>query len=132
MTKYKIKPVDAPIWFEITRDVIQSVNLNVVSDETETYISYDSTKVVFEEPSDLISTDKILIRKGARIKTYINDKFFKAPGGCRDYDAPNSCYEESNTCIVVVLSCHYCCYDEVGFYKEDYSEVCGVCIGVPF
>lgn len=132
MTTYKIRPVDAPVWFEIPRDLIESLNLNLTKNESETCISYNSTKVVFENPGDVISADKFLIRKGAKFKTYINDKLFTAPNGCRDFDAPDSCYLESTTCIIVVLSCHYCCYNEVGLYRDDYSEVCGVCVGGPF
>ena len=77
--------------------------------------------------------DKNLFRKGSLVDVSVNGNPITVKNDdCRTYDAPDSCYLESTSCAILVLICHYCCYDDTGFYKESKSEACGVCIGVPF
>lgn len=51
---------------------------------------------------------------------------------CDPYSAPNSCYQTSSTCNLVVLTCQRCCYDQNGNAKGPSSCVCGACFGVSF
>ena len=73
---------------------------------------------------------RTLLRHGATVHHFrkLNPEI-RLTSSCRDMDYPNSCYFNDTSCVVFVLICHSCCYDDNGFFKEEQSEACGICIG---
>jgi hypothetical protein len=105
-----------------------------------------NNQVVFTFPSgsialhqnDVVTTgNDLTIRKGAEV-TFLEKSFnpFECkcdikilPTGREEKISKHGC---ETTCFGVVLVCHYCVYDVAGVFKEEKSEICGVCVGVPF
>lgn len=54
-----------------------------------------------------------------------------APGNCRDWDDPDSCYLNTQTCYGIVTVCTYCCYDDEGAWEKAKDTHCGYCAGLP-
>lgn len=70
-----------------------------------------------------------LLRHGAKVHNFrkLNPELTLA--ACDDLYYPNECYFNDTSCVVFVLICHSCCYDENGVFRGEESEACGICIG---
>ena len=87
--------------------------------------------------NDVISEGKNhQIRKGAEISPNSIADFRECncqikipPTGKVEKISKHGC---DTTCFGVVMVCHYCVYNEAGVFISEKSEVCGVCVGLPF
>lgn len=73
---------------------------------------------------------RTLLRNGAKVRNFRRlNPAARPAASCPDFDGPG-CHFSYTTCVVFVLICHSCCYDDNGvFTGDEESEVCGVCVG---